>query len=78
MSLGKSEEWFWNTELRIVHNLLEENRKLKKIEQKNQAIYTAMYVWGKNPDEYEEKDENEPVAGRDVPIDPNRLRGFFI
>lgn len=78
MSLGKSEEWFWSTELRIVHNLLEENRKLKKIEQKNQAIYTAMYVWGKNPDDYEEKDADEPVAGRDVPIDPNRLRGFFI
>ena len=76
--MGKSEDWFWETELRIVHNLLEEKRKLKKIEQKNQAIYTALYVWGKTPDDDEEKDENEPIAGRDVPIDPNRLRGLML
>ena len=33
-------------------------------------------VWGKDPDEFEKKDEL--VAGRDVPINENALKGLLI
>ena len=55
--MGKSEEWFWESELRIVWNLINEKKKLDEIKMKNQAIYIASYVWGKDPDEHKE-DEN--------------------
>lgn len=73
-----TEQEFWKSTPRKIIALIDQKHEIEKIRQKNQAIYTAMYVWGKNPDDYEEKDADEPVAGRDVPIDPNRLRGFFI
>lgn len=72
--MGKSEEWFWNSELRIVWNLIMEKRRLDEIRMKNQAIYIASYVWGNNPDEL---DEQKEVAGRDKPIDEGMLRGLF-
>ena len=55
-TLGKSEEWFWDSELRIVWNLIMERRRLDEIRMKNQAIYIASYVWGHEPDEEEEKE----------------------
>lgn len=73
-TLGKSEEWFWDSELRIVWNLIMEKRRLDEIRMKNQAIYIASYVWGHEPDEEEEEKE---VAGRDKPIDEGLLRGLF-
>ena len=73
-TLGKSEEWFWDSELRIVWNLIMEKRRLDEIRMKNQAIYIASYVWGHEPDEEEEGKE---VAGRDKPIDEGMLRGLF-
>ncbi|WP_405289439.1 hypothetical protein [Methanobrevibacter sp.] len=73
-TLGKSEEWFWDSELRIVWNLIMEKRRLDEIRMKNQAIYIASYVWGHEPDEEEEEKE---VAGRDKPIDEGMLRGLF-
>lgn len=73
-TLGKSEEWFWDSELRIVWNLIMERRRLDEIRMKNQAIYIASYVWGHEPDEEEEEKE---VAGRDKPIDEGMLRGLF-
>ena len=72
--MGKSEEWFWNSELRIVWNLIQEKKKLDEVKMKNQAIYIASYVWGKDPDENKEEDE---IAGRDKPINPELLRGVF-
>lgn len=72
--MGKSEEWFWDSELRIVWNLIMEKRRLDEIRMKNQAIYIASYVWGNNPDEL---DEQKEVAGRDKPIDEGLLRGLF-
>ncbi len=72
--MGKSEEWFWDSELRIVWNLIQEKRRLDEIKMKNQAIYIASYVWGNNPDE---QDENKEVLGRDKPVDPALLRGLF-
>lgn len=73
-TLGKSEEWFWDSELRIVWNLIMEKRRLDEIRMKNQAIYIASYVWGHEPNEEEEEKE---VAGRDKPIDEGLLRGLF-
>ena len=73
-TLGKSEEWFWDSELRIVWNLIMEKRRLDEIRMKNQAIYIASYVWGHKPDEEEEEKE---VSGRDKPIDEGMLRGLF-
>ena len=72
--MGKSEEWFWDSELRIVWNLIMEKRRLDEIRMKNQAIYIASYVWGNNPDEL---DGQKEVAGRDKPIDEGLLRGLF-
>lgn len=72
--MGKSEEWFWDSELRIVWNLIQEKKRLEKVQMKNQAIYIASYVWGKDPDD---GNEDKEVAGRDKPINPEMLRGLF-
>ena len=51
------------------------------IEQKNLASYIACCVWGKDPSEIdgtnEERKKELKVPGRDVPIDPELLRGFY-
>ena len=52
--------------------LIDQKNEIEKIKQKNQAIYIACYVWGKDPDEFENNTDGL-VAGRDVPIDPNKL-----
>lgn len=75
--MGKSEEWFWESELRIVWNLIAEKKEIEKARQKNLAIYIAMCVWGKNPDTLDKKEEKE-VAGRDKPIDPAALKGLML
>lgn len=74
--MGKSEEWFWDSELRIVWYLLEEKKKIDKIRMKNQAIYIASYVWGNDIDDEEESEEEE-IAGIDYPADESMLRGFY-
>lgn len=73
-SLGKSEEWFWETEMRIVWNLIEEHKRLEKIRQKNLAIYIASFVWGKDIDEEEPKTEKGKIAGVDYPINPEYIK----
>ena len=73
--MGKSEDWFWDSELRIVWNLVMEKQRLDEVKMKNQAIYIASYVWGKDPDEGDE--EEKEIAGRDKPINPDLLRGLF-
>lgn len=73
--MGKSEDWFWDSELRIVWNLVMEKQRLDEVKMKNQAIYIASYVWGKDPDEGAE--EEKEIAGRDRPINPDLLRGLF-
>jgi hypothetical protein len=48
----------------------------KEVNQKNLAVYIASYVMnGKAPDD--EEDDGQ-VAGRDKPIDPALLQGFFL
>lgn len=69
-----SEEWFWDSELRIVWNLLEEKKKIDEVKMKNQAMYIACYVWGKNPD----KDEGGEIEGIDKPVSPSALSQFFL
>lgn len=76
-SLGQTEEWFWQTEPRIVFSLVEQKRKLKQIEQKNLAAYIACCVWGKDPSEIDGTNIDEKVPGRDIPVDPALLRGFY-
>ena len=56
--------------------LIDQKKEIEKINQKNQAIYIACYVWGKNPEEYEEK-ERGPIPGVDVPINPELVNKLF-
>lgn len=74
--LGLTEEYFWKSTPRNIVAIIDQKRKIEETEQKNQAIYIACYVWGKDPDEMK-KNEDGPVAGRDVPISESALRGFF-
>ena len=73
--LGKSEEEFWESTPRKVMALIDQKNEIEKIKMKNQAIYIACYVWGKDPDQ--ETRPDAPVAGRDVPIDETALRGLL-
>ena len=66
-----SEEWFWDSELRIVWNLIEEKRKIDKIKMKNQAMYIACYVWGHNVDDDDEGEVKSGIPGIDIPADPS-------
>ena len=75
--MGKSEEWFWDSELRIVWNLIKTKQEIEKAKQKNLACYIAMSVWGKDPNTIDRKEEKE-VAGRDKPIDPELLKGLML
>ena len=44
--------------------------------EEGKSVYIACYVWGKDPDRYEDK--GGPVAGRDIPIDEGALRGLIL
>ena len=66
--LGKSEEEFWESTPRKVMALIDQKNLIEKVKMKNQAIYIACYVWGKDPDEFEEK-ERVPIPGIDIPVD---------
>ena len=74
--LGKNEEEFWESTPRKVMALIDQKNKIEKAKLKNQAIYIASMVWGKDPDEMEKTDG--PMPGRDMPIDENALKGFII
>lgn len=76
--MGMGEADFWKSTPRKIMALIDQKNRIEKIKQKNQAIYIACYVWGKTPPEDDKIDETKPVAGRDVPIDPNALNGLFM
>ena len=76
--MGLCEDYFWESTPRKIIALIDQKNKTEKIKQKNQAIYIACYVWGKDPQDDFNEDENKPVAGRDYPIDPNALRTLLI
>lgn len=74
--MGMTEEQFWESTPRKIIALIDQKNEIEKVRQKNQAIYIAMYVWGKDPDEFEEK-ERGPIPGVDVPIDPSIINKLF-
>ena len=76
--LGMREQDFWESTPRKIIALIDQKNKIEKTKQKNQAIYIAYYVWGKNPPDDDEIDDVKPVAGRDIPIDPNSLNGLLM
>ena len=73
--MGISESDFWESTPRKIIALIDQKKKIEKASIKNQAIYIACMVWGKDPDEFENK--NELVAGRDVPISEGALKGLL-
>lgn len=74
--MGKTEEWFWESTPRKVLALIDQKNEIEKIKQKNQAIYIACYVWGKDPEEFEEK-EHAPIPGIDIPADASLVNRFM-
>lgn len=66
--MGMTEDYFWESTPKKIIALIDQKNEIEKIKQKNLAIYIASYVWGKDPDEMERK-ENEPIPGIDVPVD---------
>lgn len=73
--LGLSEEYFWESTPRKIMALIDQKKQIEKAKSRNLAIYIASMVWGKDPDELEKTDG--PVAGRDMPISENALRGLL-
>lgn len=74
--MGISEADFWKSTPKKIIALIDQKNEIEKIKAKNQAIYIACYVWGKDPDKYEEEDG--PVAGRDIPISEGALKGLMM
>ena len=74
--MGLGEQAFWESTPRKIIALIDQKNEIEKIKAKNQAVYIACYVWGKDPDQMEQT--NGPVAGRDVPIDEGALRGLIL
>lgn len=78
--MGMTEQWFWETEPRILLALIAKKKQIERIEKKNLAVYIASCVWGKDPNEVDGQDKvevkNKKIAGRDFPIDPMKLRGL--
>lgn len=76
--MGITEANFWESTPRKIIALIDQKKRIEKIKQKNQAVYIAYYVWGKNPPDDDIIDETKPVAGRDIPIDPSALNGLMM
>ena len=74
--MGISEESFWESTPRKIIALIDQKNEIEKARIKNQAVYIACYVWGKDPDKYEDK--GGPVAGRDIPISEGALNGLMM
>ena len=74
--MGLGEEYFWESTPRKIIALIDQKNEIEKAKIKNQAVYIACMVWGKDPDEVEEK--GGPVAGRDIPISESALNGLFL
>ena len=74
--MGLSEEYFWKSTPKKIIALIDQKTETEKVKQKNLAIYTACYIWGNDPDKYEDK--GGPVAGRDIPISEGALKGLMM
>ena len=73
--MGISEQSFWESTPRKIIALIDQKKEIEKAKIKNQAVYIACMVWGKDPDDLEET--GGLVAGRDIPISEDALNGFF-
>ena len=73
--MGLGEEYFWESTPRKIIALIDQKKKIEKAKIKNQAVYIACMVWGKDPDDLEET--GGPVAGRDIPISESALNGLL-
>lgn len=74
--MGLTEDFFWKSTPRKIIALIHQKDEIDKVNQKNLAVYIASYVMnGKAPND--EEDDGQ-VAGRDKPIDPALLQGFFL
>ena len=73
--MGISEADFWESTPRKIIALIDQKNKIEKAKTKNLAVYIACMVWGKDPDDMEEK--KGPVPGRDIPISENALKGLL-
>lgn len=78
MLMGMTEEYFWESTPRKIIALIDQKNRIEKARLKNQAIYIAHCVWGKPFPDNDKKNENLPVAGRDIPIDPMALKGLMM
>ena len=74
--MGLGEEYFWESTPRKIIALIDQKKEIERAKIKNQAVYIACMVWGKDPGEMEEK--GGPVAGRDIPINEGALRGLLL
>ena len=57
--------------------LIDQKKEIEKAKVKNQAVYIACMVCGKDPDEAEEENGGL-IAGRDYPANEGALRGFMM
>ena len=73
--MGISEQSFWESTPRKIIALIDQKKVIEKARIKNQAVYIACMVWGKDPDQVEET--GGPVAGRDIPISESALKGLL-
>ena len=53
--MGLSEGYFWESTPRKIIALIDQKKQIEKAKMKNLAVYIACMVWGKDPDEMEEK-----------------------
>ena len=74
--MGISEADFWESTPKKIMALIDQKNRIEKAKARNVAMYTAYFVWGKDPDEYE--NNNGLVAGRDIPINENALKGLLM
>ena len=74
--MGLGEEYFWESTPRKIIALIDQKKEIEKAKIRNQAVYIACMVWGKDPDEIE--NTGGLVAGRDIPADEGALRGFMM
>lgn len=72
-----SEDWFWNTEPRVVFNMINEKQRIDKEKCKLQAYYVACFISGQDPDENEQHSEAKKLPGVDVPVNENSLKSFM-
>ncbi len=75
--LGKDEDWFWNTEPKLVINLINEKKRIDREKMKAQSAYIACCVWGKDMDKLDGTEREEEVLGIDKPVNPELLKGFY-